>query len=280
MNRRVAYWKFFSPIEFFTMIFAIVVDSIHKRIPRRLFLAKNIIDYVYLKRGSINTSANELIVNLGSTSYGLRKKGSDFETFDQIVMRNELKRVIELLAKLGKKDLHIVDCGANIGLATIMLKSGFPQARIICVEPEKGNFEQLVRNIQLSKFSDVRPLELGVWHERGMLSADTSFRDGKDWSFALKTAQTDGPKINVSSLVDITKAEQWDHIDYLKIDIEGSEFELFRNLASWKSIFDTVRLVSIEIHEEVGSIFEIIAILSGEGFRLEHHGELLIGIRE
>jgi FkbM family methyltransferase len=121
-------------------------------------------------------------------------------------------------------------------------------------------------------------LELGVWYEPGMLSADNDFRDGENWSFALKPG-SEGQKIKVDSLVGITRSENWERIDVLKIDIEGSEFELFRNLEKWQSIFDTVKIVSIEVHEEIGSFFEITEILSNNGFRLERHGELLIGVR-
>src|SRR5262249_12200769 len=40
----------------------------------------------------------------------------------------------------------IVDCGANIGLTALYLASAYPNARILCVEPDPANFALLQRN--------------------------------------------------------------------------------------------------------------------------------------
>ena len=42
----------------------------------------------------------------------------------------------------------IIDAGANIGLASIWFASKFPEARILAIEPEKSNYELLVRNVE------------------------------------------------------------------------------------------------------------------------------------
>ena len=40
----------------------------------------------------------------------------------------------------------IVDAGANIGLFTLLAKRAAPDARIISIEPDSGNYEMLCRN--------------------------------------------------------------------------------------------------------------------------------------
>jgi FkbM family methyltransferase len=212
--------------------------------------------------------------------FTLRLAGSDFDVFNQIVLNNEFNAVLHLASELQNDRLHIVDCGANIGLTTLMFKKRFPNAKIICIEPEPSNFKQLVRNIDNNELEETTPLPIGVWHEKKTLAADLSFRDQSNWAFALKENDTPTDAgVNVDSLSNIVTQMGWSHIDILKIDIEGSEFPLFRNLTSWKSIFDTVRIVSIEVHEEVGSRKEIENILRQNGFVLETSGELLIGIK-
>ena len=47
----------------------------------------------------------------------------------------------------GERPL-IIDCGGNIGLATLWLAKQFPEARVCTIEPETDNLEVLARNVQ------------------------------------------------------------------------------------------------------------------------------------
>jgi FkbM family methyltransferase len=42
----------------------------------------------------------------------------------------------------------IIDCGANIGLVSVMMKCLFPDVKIIAIEPDETNFELLKKNLQ------------------------------------------------------------------------------------------------------------------------------------
>src|SRR5205809_677357 len=55
-----------------------------------------------------------------------------------------LKRYNEILERGGIP--VIVDAGANIGAATILFHSQFPEAHIVAIEPEPGNFAILSKN--------------------------------------------------------------------------------------------------------------------------------------
>jgi SAM-dependent methyltransferase len=55
------------------------------------------------------------------------------------------------------------------------------------------------------------------------------------------------------------------HIDFLKMDIEGAEFDIFRDSAQW---LDAVDNLAMEVHHDVGNPAEIIDRLQQKGFRV------------
>ena len=278
--KRIAYWTYFNAGDFFRLHFGLLLDTFFKRIPRKIFLAKNILDYIANENGQFIKRKDEICIDLHGTKFILRTVGSDLDVFNQLIIEQGLKRIIALMNGLQRQELNVMDCGANIGLATILLRKNFPQARIISLEPEKSNYQQLCKNIEANAYSNITALPMGVWYEQDVLVSDNTFRDGEHWSFALKPGKVDSNSgVAVNSPQEIARLQKWGRIDVLKIDIEGSEFALFRNLERWKSILVNVQIISIEVHEEVGPLFEIAELLWQNGFKLEVHGELLIGVR-
>jgi hypothetical protein len=69
--------------------------------------------------------------------------------------------------------------------------------------------------------------------------------------------------ITVSELMQIYPL---DHIDFLKMDIEGAEFSIFRDSSHW---LDRVDNLAMEVHNTVGNPDEIIKRLQDKGFRVK-----------
>ncbi len=282
MNRINKFWylSYYKFRESIALLCAIFIDAIHSRLPRRLFIIKKTYQTLLLHGAKISKRNNEVIVDLDDFKYNLRLAGSDFEVFNQVILEDELKFVIKYTSQLKNNALQIIDCGANIGLTTLAIKKSFPRAKIISIEPESSNYIQLCKNISDNNLSDVVAIEAGVWYEKTTLVPDLEFRDRSNWAFALKESEDSEAKgIPVDSLLNIAMTAGWSYVDLLKIDIEGSEFEIFRNVDKWQAILDTVKIISIEVHQEKGSAAEIEEILLKNGFQLMHSGELLIGLR-
>lgn len=280
MKRLFRIFSLYSFNEGIVLGYALVVDFFHKQIPKHLFLTKNFYDQLIKKGAHISRNNDSLFVDLDKQNYVLRMKGSDFEVFNQIIVSKELAFVADQIRRLNISNLRIMDCGANIGLSTLFFKSHFPESEIIAIEPDGENFKQLCANIKLNELANITPINIGVWYKSDLLSPNLSFRDGANWSFALRKAEDPSEaSIRVDSLENIAKQNNWDRIDVLKIDIEGSEFDLFRNVNSSQRILDSVKIISIEIHEEIGSRYEIEAILVKQGFTIYRSGELSIGVR-
>lgn len=280
MKKLLARLRYYSFAEGFSLIMALFLDSLYKRIPKQVFLVNNTYKHLVQNGAILRRERDEISIFFQNAKYRLRVNGSDFLVFNQIVFGGGMKRVIEIIRHLNIENPYIMDCGANIGLATVELKKEFPNAKIIAVEPEADNYKQLCKNISSNGFEDVEVVMMGVWYNLTYLTGKTDFRDGSEWSFALQeSAESDLNSIQVDTPQNIAARFGWNVIDILKIDIEGSEFPLLRNISQWKEVFDTVKVISIEVHEEVGSIDEIISLLKNSNFKVEIYQELLIGVR-
>jgi FkbM family methyltransferase len=244
-----------------------------------LLWTKNSFDRYYSKGYKARRSGRDTVVAFGSLELYLRRDSSDFMVFEQILEMCELKAVIELIQE-KKINIHsILDCGANIGLASIYLSQQLPGVRILALEPEPDNYKQLEKNLIGNNLHQIRSRQVGVWSRKALLEHDVNFCRAKHWAFSVREAKNGDGNIAVDTIDAIINDFEMYPIDYLKMDIEGAEFELFRNLESWKRTFEGLKLISIEVHEKKGPTHEITEILQRHGFKTKKTGELVVGWR-
>lgn len=67
----------------------------------------------------------------------------------------------------------ILDCGANIGLATLYFKMLYPQSNIIAFEPSPNCFTLLTKNITANKLAGVTAINKAVSNKKGFCSSIT-----------------------------------------------------------------------------------------------------------
>lgn len=120
----------------------------------------------------------------------------------------------------------IVDAGANIGIETIRMRRFHPHASVLAIEADPGNFEVLTKNAD----EKVEALQRGVW------SSDTGLRvlpGNTNQGFSVRPVHAGEPAdidaVTMHSILERVGGE----IDMLKMDIEGSEYEVFSSDTSW-----------------------------------------------
>lgn len=206
--------------------------------------------------------------------FKLKKNSSDSRVFEQIILNEEYKTVVDEIRKRKIKVESILDLGANIGLSSIYLSAHLSPSKIIALEPSKSTFDRLERNLEST--ANVKCIQKGVWSRNAFLKADTNFRDGEDWSFRLvETSVKEEAIIEAVGLDDLMNSEQISQIDLLKIDVEGGEVELFKsNHLPW---LQKTKIIALEIHDEFECRIEIERKLVEYGFDIFHSGELTIG---
>lgn len=139
----------------------------------------------------------------------------------------------------------IIDAGANTGLRSIWFAARFPEATIVAVEPEHGNFEMLRRNTR--PYPNIRCIEAGLWKSDSFLRIADSLVN--TWAFQIEEIPkgeeltTDLRGVTVESLM---RDFGMKTVDILKIDIEGSEKEVFEHSEAW---IDSVDVFLVEFHD-------------------------------
>ena len=138
----------------------------------------------------------------------------------------------------------IIDAGANIGLSSVFFAHRFPDCSVYAIEPETSNFQMLKRNTE--SFSNIIPINTALWHKDAMVV----IRDKQEhhWAFTVEESGKGYPDaFPATSLTSLMKKYGIEIIDLLKVDIEGSELELFsENYDYWLS---RTRLLVIECHD-------------------------------
>ncbi len=194
---------------------------------------------------------------------------SDKDVFRQIFIEREYGVLDQMTPPA-----FIVDAGANIGLSSVYFLNRFPDAHILAIEPDPDNYVVCCEN--LKSYGDrVRILQGALWYQSAKLAlVQHSYRDKREWATQVREANTDSERVvtawSVSGLMELTGVRK---IDLLKIDIEGSERELFiHDTGSW---LPAVRAISIELHDhQCEQAF--FAALSNYRYQLLRSGELTV----
>jgi FkbM family methyltransferase len=156
----------------------------------------------------------------------------------------------------------IIDGGANVGMASLYFLNRYPKARVIAVEPDAANLELCRMNLE--PYGDrVTLLQGAIWKsdERG-LSLETG---EQSWSSRVMDDQAGSIEaFSIPSLI----ARGGGKVDLLKLDIEGSEDEVFGpDAREW---LPKVRNIAIELHGEKRKA-RFFAALEGYRYELSIH---------
>jgi len=171
---------------------------------------------------------------------------SDRHVFKLLFVENEY----DFLRPLEAEGVQtVVDCGANVGYASVALLNRFPGCRVLAIEPDPANFEMARLNTAFyGKRCEV--LQGAVWSRScDLVVRRGEFRDGSDWSIIVRPAKEDEtPDVRAFGMAELLGTLGDVPIDLLKIDVEGSERELFRDgTDAW---LPKVRNIVIELHDD------------------------------
>jgi FkbM family methyltransferase len=220
---------------------------------------------------AIPGSSARLVVRLGTT---------DIDVFNDIYVEQEYGYDFAAAPRV------IVDAGAYIGLSTAFFAIRYPDAKIIAIEPDGESFELLGKNT--AGFTNVHIVQAALWTDSGSVSL-TDPGDGA-WSFRVSESDlSDAPICEVNSersvtsvqaitVVDIMRDYGLNRIDLLKVDIEGSEKEIFANADPW---IDCVDAICMELHDRFKAGCSRAFFTAVEDFPIElRRGEDVLVVRD
>jgi len=147
----------------------------------------------------------------------------------------------------SEKSPTILDCGSNIGLATIYFKWIYPNCLVSCFEPDPLTFKILKKNIKKNKFNNIELINAALSDKNGFI--DFYINPKKQGSLTMSTfkGRINGDKISVrkENLSKYVKA-----VDLLKMDIEGSELEVMEELNK-EGKLKNIKEIIIEYHHNM-----------------------------
>ena len=123
-------------------------------------------------------------------------------------------------------DIIIIDCGANIGLATIYLKMNFPHAKITSFEPDPNIFNALQYNISSFGFKGVILRNEAISNQESLMR----FHIEGGHSGTLTNDINDTNSVEVKAISLRKFLEEYEQITFLKIDIEGHEKNIISDI--------------------------------------------------
>ncbi len=203
-----------------------------------------------------------------SHSFVVRKYTRDILVFDGFFLTDDYAPFIEHIQKKNNTINLIIDAGANIGCSAIFFHQYFPDATIICIEPEQTNTEILNKNILINKAENkIKILNKALWNTVTTLEL-RRIDFSNDGFHVMKDGITDGIIDNVltCTIPEILEESKQSQIDLLKIDIEGAEKVLFQDNAHLALFLNNTKNIIMEVHEEYITAEPIIDILEEFGF--------------
>jgi FkbM family methyltransferase len=199
----------------------------------------------------------------------IRTGSTDLHVFQQLFLYDDY------VLQLDFKPLFIVDAGAYAGYSAIYFHLAYPTAKISCIEPSTANFMILKRNTD--KIPSIRLYQAGIWSKPAFLKIED--RKTGNWGFqTIEVGEEENWDVRTVDVPTLLKDASSKVIDIFKIDIEGSEFELFSENSNWVS---RVRVFIIEFHERIrpGCTQRFRDAISGFQWREFQRGENLIFVR-
>jgi FkbM family methyltransferase len=144
----------------------------------------------------------------------------------------------------------IYDLGANVGVSSLFFTSLYPKATIYGFEPLPENFEVCLLNYRgIANKSQVFPWAIGSKTGQATFDCKNDSRGGR-----LETAHHDPNlqttsriQVKIISVADLIDKEALPVPDFLKIDVEGAEYDVLQGL---KCYAKSVRLIFLETHGE------------------------------
>ena len=145
----------------------------------------------------------------------------------------------------------VVDLGANVGVFTMLALANSRNCKVIAVEPNAEFNKLLMRQAAHNNFNNRITLQRYF-----IGSASTTQNE------MLKTPDSkDAHFITQKEFIELNKLS---HIDFLKCDIEGSEFDFISDT----SLLEITKQLAIEIHDHAGNRNDFKEKLTELGFRI------------
>ncbi len=214
---------------------------------------------IYAKLSQPQHGDDEVVLNLriGTQVFHFHMRVSDIFILGEILHEKQYQ-----IDQPLDRGATIVDLGGNVGASMIWFLGQYPDADYHVFEPSRDNLYFLERNA--APWSQVQLNKMAVGSEAGQMTLYHGPFGGMHSLIKPAEGQTAGSEtVPVVTLADYMQSSGIDHINLLKIDIEGAEFEAVRGLGT--RIADVDMIVG-EVHDDLVDADSFYRYISKSGF--------------
>jgi len=161
----------------------------------------------------------------------------------------------------------VLDVGAHIGLFTLYASQFCTKGLIYSFEPVQENFELLSENIKTNNLEQVKFFNLAVSHSNDPIKLYINDDESGHSMFSQSSQNLMVNSISLKKIFDDNKIE---YCNFLKLDCEGAEYEIIKNLPL--SYFEKIDKMIIEYHMADSNpelLIELKKILTDQNFKIE-----------
>jgi FkbM family methyltransferase len=137
---------------------------------------------------------------------------------------------VKIIRQFVKPGDRCFDIGANCGALTLaMAQATRAPGTVIAFEPGPPLYRRLKQNLSMNPWLDnvVEAFCLGIGEKRGTLRWSEDPDNRGNASLAVDGGG-DGVEVLVTTLDDFVHRTEFAHIEFLKIDVEGMEYDVFK----------------------------------------------------
>lgn len=164
-----------------------------------------------------------------------------------------------------KKDMTVIDVGANIGIVTQYMRDY--AKKVYAIEPSPEHFEALKKNVEFNKWDNVETFECAISSIDGEAELSQFEPNRTSHSIALDHG---GKKVKVKTVRFDTFFAQnkIKEVDFVKFDVEGAEDMILRS-EGFKNVADKIKAIEVEFH--FPSFRELINYMIGLGYQARRY---------
>jgi FkbM family methyltransferase len=234
-------------------------NGIFKRIKKSLHRPYSVFNISWLKEKILKHSDNRTIT---SHTYNGKYKinFSDRSAFLLSVKELFIDEIYKFQTE--NESPYIIDCGSHIGMSLLYFSVNYKNSTIVGFEPDSFNYNIAKDNIHQCSLNNVEIINAAVWIENG----NVDFLSSGDMSSSIKLNEAkkndNTEKTKCIRLRDFLEKK----VDFLKIDIEGAEYEVLLDCSDRLSNVDNL---FIEYHgnfNEMNKLTDILHLLVQQNF--------------
>lgn len=169
-------------------------------------------------------------------TFWFRTGTNDLEIINEVFVKDKYK-ICDLDLK---KDDTVIDLGAHIGAATLLLASLRDDLIILSYEAMRKNFDLLLKNVEENNIkSEITLNQQAVWfyeEDEVKLHYGDNSEEGRIHKFNGSLYVREGyydhrllKKVNATNLSEVFELNHVNDCKFMKMDVEGSEYGIFKS---------------------------------------------------